>query len=177
MKVLDLRCANSHRFEGWFASEDDFQRQLASGWVTCPVCSVTDVVKLLTAPRLNLRSGREPAPSRADKASDRGSCVSQAQPTQPESPADGQSDAVTDQRAAAELALQAQWMQAVKTVLAKTEDVGERFADEARAMHHGEVPSRSIRGRASVDQAMQLLEEGIEVLPLPDLPALKSSLH
>jgi len=68
-------------------------------------------------------------------------------------------------------------MQAVKAVLAKTEDVGERFADEARAMHHGEVESRSIRGRASPEQAMQLLEEGIEVLPLPDLPGLKSPLH
>jgi hypothetical protein len=54
MKVLDLQCAHLHTFEGWFASEDDFQDQLVRGLVSCPVCNDTAVVKLLSAPRLNL---------------------------------------------------------------------------------------------------------------------------
>ena len=54
MKVLDLQCTHLHTFEGWFASEDDFQDQLARGLVSCPVCNETAVVKLLSAPRLNL---------------------------------------------------------------------------------------------------------------------------
>ena len=59
----------------------------------------------------------------------------------------------------------------------QTEDVGDRFADEARAMHHGEVQARSIRGQTTPAVAMELIEEGIEVMPLPSLPALKETLQ
>ena len=68
-------------------------------------------------------------------------------------------------------------MQALRQVVAKTEDVGQRFAEEARRMHYGEVEARDIRGQASVREAVELLEEGIEVLPLPMLPALKETLQ
>ena len=60
MKVLDLQCSQQHGFEGWFASEDDFQQQLAGGLVECPLCGDSEVTKLLSAPRLNLGSGSEP---------------------------------------------------------------------------------------------------------------------
>ncbi len=65
---------------------------------------------------------------------------------------------------------QAAFLKALREVVASTEDVGERFADEARAMHYGDAAQRSIRGQTSRAEAMELLEEGIEVMPL-SLPA------
>ncbi|MBE0589641.1 MAG: DUF1178 family protein, partial [Hydrogenophaga sp.] len=59
MKVLNLQCAHQHEFEGWFGSEDDFTSQLARGLVSCPLCGDTQIQKMLSAPRLNLRAGRE----------------------------------------------------------------------------------------------------------------------
>lgn len=55
-------------------------------------------------------------------------------------------------------------------VIAATEDVGERFAEEARRIHYNEAPARAIRGVASVRECAELVEEGIEVMPL-SLPA------
>ena len=74
-------------------------------------------------------------------------------------------------------ALQARMLNALREVMANTEDVGERFADEARAMHHGEVEHRQIRGQASPQEALELMEEGIEVIALPMVPAVKETLQ
>ena len=68
-------------------------------------------------------------------------------------------------------------MRAVRELMSQTEDVGERFADQARAMHHGELAQRNIRGRTTPEVAMELIEEGIDVMPLPALPALKETLQ
>ncbi|MDO8903014.1 DUF1178 family protein [Hydrogenophaga sp.] len=154
MKVLDLQCSRQHSFEGWFASERDFGDQLADGLVTCPMCGDAQVHKMLSAPRLNLGAAREPEGSSPDPL---------------------QKQAV--QARGAQTTLQTQMLMAMRHVLAHTEDVGERFADEARAMHQGEIDQRSIRGRASPEEALALIEEGIEVLPLPDLPPLKETLQ
>jgi hypothetical protein len=156
MKVLNLQCAHQHEFEGWFGSEDDFTRQLARGLVSCPLCGDAQIQKMLSAPRLNLRAGREERlPAVHAEA---GGSVELGLPA-PGSP------------------LQAQLLKAMRQVLANTEDVGERFADQARAMHHGEIDQRNIRGRTSPEVAMELIEEGIDVMPLPPLPALKETLQ
>lgn len=154
MKVLDLRCSHQHRFEGWFASERDFGDQLGRGLVTCPLCGDAQVQKMLSAPRLNLGAARDPE----------GSVQKSSQETTVVSPSDHSP-------------VQARMLKAVRHVLAHTEDVGERFADEVRAMHQGEIDPRSIRGRTSPEEALALIEEGIEVLPLPDLPLLKETLQ
>ena len=73
--------------------------------------------------------------------------------------------------------LQAAWMQMVRQVMANTEDVGERFAEEARRIHYGESEDRHIRGQASAEETQSLLEEGIGVLPLPIPKALKGPIH
>lgn len=146
MKVLDLRCANGHGFEGWFASEDDFLSQNGRGLVECPLCADRVVTRMPSAPRLNLSNlstAREPA--EAAKA-----------PVPPQA-AD----------------LQAQWLQTVRHLMANTEDVGERFADEARRIHYGESEQRGIRGQASADERQALSEEGIEVVSIPVPAALK----
>lgn len=151
MKVLDLHCRSEHVFEGWFASEEDFQSQLGRGLVQCPLCGDEQVQKRLSAPRLNLRasaSDRAPAPT--------------AEPSPaPQLPSDASQAAA--------------WLLRMRQAVAQSEDVGERFAEEARKMHSGETDQRAIRGQANLDQTLQLLEEGIPVLPLP--PALKEPLQ
>ena len=153
MKVLNLACAQAHVFEGWFASEDDFLAQMTKGLLECPVCGDRHIEKRLSAPRLNLghasASDIPPSPS------------AQVAETQPGLPAD----------------VQAAMLQALREVFTRTEDVGERFVAEARRMHHGDAEKRSIRGRASLEEARDLLEEGIGVIPLPDLPLLKETLQ
>ena len=72
---------------------------------------------------------------------------------------------------------QAAFLKALRQVLDNTEDVGERFADQARAMHYGDAEHRNIRGQASTREVVELLEEGIDVMPLPMLPALKETLQ
>ncbi len=141
MKVLNLQCAHQHGFEGWFASDEDFLAQRGRGLVGCPVCGDTGVVQLPSAPRLNL-GARAEARREASGAG---------------SPAEAQ----------AAHAAQALWLRHMRQVLDNTEDVGVRFAEEARRMHYGEAQERNIRGKASRDETEALLEEGIPVLPLP----------
>jgi len=143
MKVLDLRCANGHGFEGWFASEDEFMDQNGRGLIECPMCADRVVSRMPSAPRLNLSGAREPAAQAPATAAD----------------------------------AQAAWMQAIKQVLANTEDVGQRFAEEARRIHYGEVEVRGIRGIATPDEAKALREEGIEFASLPVPQALKEPLQ
>jgi hypothetical protein len=133
MKVLNLRCAGEHGFEGWFASEDDFAAQLANGTLSCPLCGQTKIERLPSAPHIQVSRPAEPSPS-------------------------------------VPMTMQSQWLRAVRHVMATTEDVGDRFAEEARRIHYGEVEERGIRGRATAEDAEALRDEGIEVasLPLPE---------
>ena len=172
MKVLDLQCNAGHVFEGWFGSEDDFQDQLRQSLVECPVCGDTHVAKKLTAPRLNLGAA-PPAPLPAPGAS--GSAPGSGPASSPKLPAAaaGTQEVV----AAMPEALQAAWLKAVCEVMARTEDVGERFAEEARRIHYGETEERGIRGQASAEEPRELLDEGIAVVPLPIPKALKGPLQ
>lgn len=141
MKVLNLRCANGHGFEGWFASDDEFMDQNGRGLIECPLCSDRVVTRMPSAPRLNLSGAREPEP--APQVAD----------------------------------LQAAWLAAARKLMSETEDVGERFPDEARRIHYGEVEQRGIRGRATAEQREALSEEGIETFALPVPAALKDPLQ
>jgi len=144
MKVLDLRCAHEHPFEGWFACEDDYVSQRERGLVECPLCGDKDITRLLSAPRLNVSGAREPKQAPASST--------------------GKEIGVT---------LQAAWLRAVQHVLSNTDDVGERFAEEARRIHYGETDERAIRGQATPEEAQALRDEGIEVMALPMPTALK----
>jgi hypothetical protein len=148
MKVIDLRCQSGHRFEGWFAGDDDFLDQNGRGLIECPLCADKVVVRMPSAPRLNLSGAQEPVAA-----------------TPPPVPAD-------------EAAMkQARWMQVVRHVIANTEDVGDRFADEARRIHYGDAEERPIRGKASAEEREALQEEGIEVHPLPVPVVFKDTLQ
>jgi hypothetical protein len=144
MKVLNLRCAHDHRFEGWFASDEDFCAQGERGLMACPICDDKAIERLPSAPRLNVSTPRGDA---------------------------------TPPAPAGELAqarAQGRWLRAVRDVLARTEDVGDRFPEEARRIHYGETQERGIRGRATAEDASALRDEGIEVVALALPDALKN---
>jgi len=176
MKVLNLRCSAHHTFEGWFGSETDFQNQLSRGLIECPLCADKGIQKMPSAPRLNLgahqaSAGVAPAthgqntPSASTAIAPLKTAIARDDQAEPGGP-----DAMSP-------AAQANFLNALRQVVAHTEDVGQRFADEARRMHYGEADARSIRGQASAREVVDLLEEGIEVMPLPMLPALKETLQ
>ena len=151
MKVLDLQCGHGHVFEGWFASEDDFAGQLGRGLVTCPMCGDGTVTKKLSAPRLNLGHAREGV--------------------------EGPKHEVVATVGDDQQSLQAAWLGMARRIVADTEDVGERFAEEARRIHYGESDQRGIRGKASQAETEALLDEGISVLQLSLPEALKGRLQ
>ena len=153
MKVLNLVCLHEHRFEGWFASEVDYLSQTERGLVECPLCGDNSVTRLPSAPHVHTSNAREVAPVPA----------APARPAGPDSPV-----ALTQQAA---------WLRAVRHVMTHTDDVGDRFAEEARRMHYGETEERAIRGQATRAQAQSLVDEGIAVMPLPLPPALKGPLQ
>jgi hypothetical protein len=166
MKVLDLQCRQGHSFEGWFGSQDDYDAQRARGGVTCPMCNDSEITKMLSAPRLNLGHGNasaqaqnEAAPTEAAPASAPSSALASSADTNPV------------------LQMQAALMNMVRHVMANTEDVGSRFAEEARKIHYGEREERNIRGQATREETEALLDEGIDVLPLPVPDALKEPLQ
>jgi hypothetical protein len=143
MKVLNLQCSHRHTFEGWFGSDDEFQTQLAAGLVECPLCGDTGIAKLPSAPHLNLGAQPQPAAPKQEVAT------------------------------VADADMQRAWLKMVRHVMANTEDVGQRFAEEARKIHYGETEERGIRGQASREETEALLDEGIGVLPLPVPKAMK----
>ena len=149
MKVFDLVCPDGHHFEGWFASSDRFQDQLDAHDVRCPLCDSPEVRREPSAPRLNF-GGPAPIAPRAGSA-----------PT----------GTVTD------ASIPRQVIDHLRRLVAQTEDVGSRFAEEARRIHYEETPSRPIRGVATDRERQDLHDEGIETLTLPIPRALTETLQ
>ncbi|TMJ14282.1 MAG: DUF1178 family protein [Alphaproteobacteria bacterium] len=140
MIVFDLRCAPSgHVFEAWFGSSADYEEQQGRGLVSCPICGSGAVAKAPMAPSV-------PAKGEAT----------------PPCPADVFAGAPEEVKAMLAAAAAVQ-----KKLLKSSECVGHRFADEARAIHLGEAEARPIHGRATFDDAARLIDEGIQVAPLP----------
>lgn len=164
MKVFDLACERGHGFEGWFASDDDHRSQLERGLLTCPLCGSAQVSRRPSAPRLNLQTAR-------------GDVVRAQGPESPPVPHEGPGSSVAPQVAERLQALQVAYVEAVRQVLAHTEDVGSEFAQEARRIHYGEAPSRGIRGQTSSEDLEALRDEGVEVLSLPIPPGLDRPIH
>lgn len=145
-----LQCDKEHGFEGWFSSSADHDRQKEAGLVECPVCGSRKVGKALMAPSVATARKKE---ARAE--------VAAAQQTAVMKPAGADAQKREMLRQLKELR---------DKVLADAENVGENFAEEARKIHYGETDARGIYGKASIEDAASLAEEGIEVMPIPDLP-------
>jgi hypothetical protein len=162
-----LSCDAGHSFDGWFQGFDGFEDQLNRGLVACPHCQSARVTKAIMAPSVvRTDFARREEPSRADRASrDAPTGNVTVSPHKP-SPS-----AVPTALLSAETQAQRAAMTALRTLmLSNAENVGSQFATEARAMHHGEIEERSIYGQASSDDVKQLIEDGINVLPIPVLP-------
>jgi hypothetical protein len=139
----DLICDKGHEFDGWFSSSDAYDTQTKRGHVECTRCGSPRVEKQIMAPRVGVRSNK-----RAE--------ASQRMVSAP-----------VDPRLQAMMQLAREMRQHVE---ANSENVGTKFAEEARKMHYNETEKRGIHGQASHEDARELLEEGIEVMPLPTLP-------
>ena len=137
MIIFDLTCAHGHRFEGWFASADDFDRQAKAVMVRCPVCDDASVVRVPSA-KVHVGRATVDAP-----------------------PATAEPEAETVSGLPVEL------IGKLREIVRNTENVGRRFPEEARKIHYEEVPPRAIRGQASKDDAEALREEGIDFASLP----------
>lgn len=169
MKVFNLQCDQGHGFEGWFGSEDDFRSQTERGLLSCPLCASARVVRLPSAPRLNLGATAPASAPAATAKSSAGPAAVQAADAGARGPGPG--GAVLPE------VLQAQLVQAVRQLIAHSDDVGDRFAEEARRIHYGEAEARSIRGQANAEEREALREEGIEVFSLPLPPGFDGPLQ
>jgi len=140
-----LQCDKGHSFESWFASNDKFDELQVAGHVLCPICNSAKVEKSLMAPPV--RAARKTA------------VVPQEQPM-----------------AASPDPQVAEAIKALKDHVEKNSDyVGDDFAKEARAMHDGDAPHRSIHGSARPDEAKKLIEDGVPAVPLPFVPKQKTN--
>jgi hypothetical protein len=148
MIVFNLGCDNGHRFDGWFGSSDDYASQCKRGLLECPMCGDKKITKLLSAPRLNLSAG--------------GSTDDETKPSDGNLPMTAEAA-----ERARMLAAQTEFYKQLRSMLDKSDDVGDRFAEEARKIHYKEIAPRQIHGVTSREEAVELLEEGVSVLPLP----------
>jgi len=150
MIVFDLDCGQGHRFEGWFRSHEEFAKQRESGIIACPQCGSTEVDKALSAPNV-LSSKNEMGASMAMEAEE---AVPQAMgaPALPQHLRDE---------------LERVYGEIRKHVESNCDYVGENFAEEARRIYYGEVEERGIYGEATAEETADLVEEGIEPIPLP----------
>ncbi|HYS49525.1 MAG TPA: DUF1178 family protein [Xanthobacteraceae bacterium] len=149
-----LRCEAGHDFESWFGSSAAYDKQVARGLVTCPLCGSQKVEKAIMAPSLG-------------KAGERAAAPAQELETPSEKPAEKTPVAMISKE---EKELRKKLKELRDHVVKNADYVGAKFPEEARRMHYGEIEHRSIYGEATAEAAAALAEEGIEFHPLPRLP-------
>jgi hypothetical protein len=159
-----LACEKGHAFESWFASSAAYDKQAKHGLVTCPVCDSAKVEKTIMAPRVagTKKRGTAALPAAEGAAPSPAASSAPAPSTDVPAPVAMVSPQEREFR---------KKLKELREHLTKNADyVGQKFPEEARKMHYGEIEHRSIYGEASPDQAQELHEEGIEFHPLPVLP-------
>lgn len=152
MIVFDLKCAQDHQFESWFRSSGDYEQQQSAGLVECPYCGSVDIAKAPMAPNVGAKGNQKH--QIASTTPGQAPTVNSAMARSPEL------QKLVENAADAMAKLQ-------QHVEENCENVGENFAEEARKIHYGESKQRGIYGESSIDEAQELQEEGIDVMPLP----------
>lgn len=145
MISFDLKCVHGHVFEAWFRSSKDYEDQRGSRMIACPVCGNADIAKAVMAPAVAAKSNQ-----RADRG----------EAPQTVAMAGSSADEAQLQTALAALA------EVQARMLEQSQWVGDKFADQARAMHYGEAEVAAIHGTARPDEARAMMEEGLPVAPL-----------
>jgi hypothetical protein len=149
----NLRCDRGHAFESWFQSSSAYESQEKRMLVSCPACGSIKVERAIMAPQIvskKSKDGAAPSPAAA--------------------PAEVASPASTPLMMAQERELRAKLKELRDHIVKNADNVGERFPNEARKMHYGDIEHRPIYGEASPEEARSLIDEGVEVSPLPVLP-------
>ena len=149
-----LRCDKDHSFESWFQSSSAYDSQVKRKLVSCPVCGSAKVDKAIMAPRIVNKKGRDKAPVPVEAPAEAAAPAAEATPLM----------------MAQERELRAKIKELRDHIVKNADNVGERFPNEARAMHYGDKEHRPIYGEASPEEAKSLIDEGVEVSPLPVLP-------
>lgn len=187
MIVFDLKCAHQHIFEVWFRSSADYERQKINGLLSCPICGDQDIKKSIMAPNVSLKSnqkpdGHQPAGNTQsdnvnNNAAGESSGVKKSEITTPNSigaPPQTPKVSIADMPPAYRNRLEeiaGELTAKITTHIEQNfENVGDEFANEARKIHYGDSDERGIYGSASQDDVDELLEEGIDILPLPKAP-------
>ena len=153
-----LRCDRGHSFESWFQSSAAYESQEKRKLVNCPACGSAKVERAIMAPQIVSKKGRE--------SQDKGAPVPVAAATATDVATPGSTPLLMAQ----ERELRAKLKELRDHIVKNADNVGERFPNEARKMHYGDIEHRPIYGEASPDEARSLIEEGVEVSPLPVLP-------
>ena len=173
MKVYNLACPLDHRFEGWFASEEDCLAQQDKGMLACPLCDSIEISRMPSAPHI-AKSGSTKPQNKPSESTE----LTVAQANTGMGSLSGEVVALTgSDHGQLEAQVQAAFLKGMRELMGRSEDVGNSFAEEARKIHYKESPERSIRGQTTIDEAEALREEGIEVLAMPMLPAFKNTLQ
>lgn len=166
LKVFDLQCDQGHLFEGWFGSHEDYDSQKSRGLLTCPVCQSATIEKRLSAPRLNV--GHFDAETRASEGASAFSSSGSSTGSMAAASASRETMVASSPEAIQLAQIQAAIIEQMRELVRNTENVGARFADEARRIHEGESDDRPIRGTATPEEREALAEEGIAVVTVPD---------
>ncbi|HXI05999.1 MAG: DUF1178 family protein [Bradyrhizobium sp.] len=148
-----LRCEQSHAFESWFQDSGAYDQQVRRKLVSCPVCGSAEIEKAIMAPQIVSKKGR-------------GKAAPPVEAPATEAPATESTSLMMAQ----ERELRAKIKELRDHIVKSADNVGERFPNEARAMHYGDKEHRPIYGEASPEEARALIDEGVEVSPLPTLP-------
>ncbi len=160
MIVFDLKCEQGHQFESWFRSSSAYEDQKTAGLIECPFCGSVEVEKAPMAPNVAAKGNQKadvPAPAQT---------VTEPAPVALAASAPTMAAPSPELRQLAEKAAKAM-ADLQQHVEKNCEDVGKSFAEEARKIHYGESEERGIYGESSLEEAKDLIEEGIEVMPLP----------
>ncbi len=179
MKNFSLQCDNAHEFDGWFASRESLDDQIAKQLIECPYCASTDVKKMLSAPQLSTPKTRakhnempptdSPAEGQAALPSPPAGAPVPPTASPPAPPADILA-AASHADAPNMTAMRMMLKHIQQTVTSQFKNVGDEFASEARKMHTGEIDAENIYGHCTEDERAELQDEGIDVFALPDLP-------
>ncbi|UFX45023.1 DUF1178 family protein [Bradyrhizobium sp. 41S5] len=147
-----LRCERGHQFESWFQSSSAYESQERRHLIDCPSCGSDKIERAIMAPQIVSKKGREPA-----------------QPV-PAAPVEATPAESTSLMMAQERELRSKLKELRDHIVKNADNVGDRFPNEARKMHYGDIEHRPIYGEASPEEARALIDEGVEVSPLPTLP-------
>ena len=147
-----LRCERGHQFESWFQSSAAYESQERRHLIDCPACGSDKIERAIMAPQIVSKKGRE-----------------RAQPA-PAAPVEATPTESTSLMMAQERELRSKLKELHDHIVKNADNVGDRFPNEARKMHYGDIEHRPIYGEASPEEARALIDEGVEVSPLPTLP-------